>query len=151
MRRRTLIAGSIVAAGAILLLLLDPTIYTDRAFACEYTCSHMGYREWIFGFSTDEWYKTSPIETRLGGENLKHHWVSYAGDGYGLLHRSRGHGRPHRAAYDTHNYWPYFESLTDEQLRELYEVFQRVEDVQQRQVLDESMEEKLFEFMDAEK
>ena len=151
MRRWSLIIGSVVCLLVIGLVLLDPTIYTDRAFACEYTCSHMGYREWIFGFKMDEWYETSPIERRLGGEDLKHRWVSYVGDGYGLLHRSRGHGRPLAAAYDTHNYWPYFESLTDEELRKLYEDFQHVQSGDERSAFDELMQERLFEFMDARK
>lgn len=151
MRRRVLTIGSVVALLVIGLALLNPTIYTDRAFACEYTCSHMGYREWIFGIKTGEWYKTSPIERRLSGENLNHHWVSYVGTGYSILARARGHGRPHDAAYDTGSYWPYYESLTDKQLRELYEAFRQVKTPEQIKALNESMQEKLFEFMDAGK
>ncbi len=153
MRRGVLIIGSVVCLLVIGLVLLDPTIYTDRAFACEYTCSHMGYREWALGFRSGQWYETSPIEQRLTGEQLEHRWVSYAGTGYNLFGRrmSRGHGRPHQAAYDTRNYWPYYESLTDEQLRELYNGFQQVETHQQREALNESMQERLFEFMEARK
>jgi len=49
MRRWIFIVGSIVVLLAIGLAMLDTVACTDRAFACENPCSHMGYREWVFG------------------------------------------------------------------------------------------------------
>lgn len=100
--------------------------YTDYAFACEFTCSHMGYREWILGFRTAEWHKASPIERRLGSAVVTHRWVSYAGTERNLFGKrlSLGHQSPHEAALFSDWHWPYFESLSDSELRSLYEAFQ---------------------------
>jgi hypothetical protein len=152
MPRRTMIIGSTVAIGAILLALFAFPSYTDYAFACEYTCSHMGYRQWVLGFKTREWYDKSPIERRLGDEELRHRWVSYAGttyNGFGMT-MSRGHSKPHAAALFPNTFWPCFESLSDEQLRAFYESVPEFDTWRERRAFDESMLERLYEYLDLE-
>jgi hypothetical protein len=131
-----------IAGGVMLALLgvvsLAVPVSTDYGFVCEFTCSHMGYREWIFGFRTGDWYRASPIENKLAGD-IKHHWVSYQGDVrniFGSVQTHR-HGFPHHVALDADWYWPYFQTLTPEEAQSLHVALQTTNWTHLEPLLDE--------------
>ncbi len=81
-------------------IIISPfAIYYDYAYVCDYTGSHKGHTEWIFGFTTDETYQESHLEKFLKSnhpEKLQYYWESYAGTGKNIWGQSIsfGHGRP---------------------------------------------------------
>lgn len=84
---------------ATLLAVLSVRAYTDRAFICENTGSHQGYRQWFFGFQSGRWYRESHLEQYMRREHpsdLVNRWTSYEGTGRNILGQPLrfGHERP---------------------------------------------------------
>ena len=88
-----------VALPVLAFALLSFRICTDRAFVDETTGSRRGYREWLFGTHSGEWYKESALETFIRTNQptmLGQRWTSFAGTGRNVFGGSVsfGHGRP---------------------------------------------------------
>ena len=69
----------------------------DRAFICENTGSHKGYRQWCMGLQSGHWYRESRLEQFMRKEHaseLANRWTSYSGTGRNIL------GRPVRFAHE---------------------------------------------------
>jgi hypothetical protein len=93
------IVSLVIFCFAVTFVLLNVQVYRDWAFICENTGSRMGYRQWLFGFKTGQWYKQSPLEEFIQSEapkTLIHRWTSYAGTGKNIFGMNilYGHGRP---------------------------------------------------------
>jgi hypothetical protein len=72
MKTRTRIAASvatILILCALCLASMTLIVCRDFAFICENTASRHGYREWIFGSRTGEWYQQSAIESFIQQEH----------------------------------------------------------------------------------
>jgi hypothetical protein len=104
-------------------------VYMDRAFICENTGSHKGYRQWPFGFQSSRWYRESHLEQFLRREHpsdLVNRWTSYAGTGKNTLGQPTlfGHGRPGPIlSVPTEFLDRYVDGLDDRAELNLYRVF----------------------------
>jgi len=83
----------------IVLLLLPLQVCRDRAFVCENTGSHKGYRQWCIGVRSGAWHHESQLERFMRQQHpseLENRWTSYEGTGRNLLGRPVrfGHGFP---------------------------------------------------------
>ncbi|MEX2243083.1 MAG: hypothetical protein WD716_04460 [Fimbriimonadaceae bacterium] len=92
------VAG-MLALGVLGLVLYEVSLHTDRAYVCENTGSHIGFREWPNGARTRPWYRVSPLEEFMKKQYpgvMRHRWTSYAGTGKNVIGtpRSFGHGSP---------------------------------------------------------
>ena len=100
-RQRTLwlLLLAVVVLAVLAFPLFSFQVCTDRAFVDETTGSRRGYREWLFGTHSGEWYKESALETFIRTNQptlLRQRWTSFAGTGRNVFGGaiSAGHGRP---------------------------------------------------------
>jgi len=89
----------VLVAVAVFIGGLSVQVCRDRAFICENTGSHKGYRQWGIGLRSASWYRESRLEQYMRKEHpsdLANRWTSYAGTGKNILGRPVlfGHGRP---------------------------------------------------------
>lgn len=103
--------------------------YRDWCFICQNTGSQYGYREWFFGYKSNEWTKKSELENFISAHHkdlFKNEWVSYAGTGKNIfgISVSFGHGRPSNIAFmDINDLNDYVKSLNQNERLELYKIF----------------------------
>lgn len=81
------------------LALANVQVCREWAFVCEHTGSRKGYTEWMFGFRSGQWYRSSPLEDFIIVNDpnvLSHRWTSSCGTGRNILGMPilYGHGRP---------------------------------------------------------
>ena len=129
-RRRWAFYAVLILVIGIFLILFLPVIVvrTNYAYICEHTGSRKGHTQWWSGNKTDEWYKTSAVETFIREkfpDQLQQQWTSYAGTGHNIYGSKIlfGHGRPGpilQVPIDWLNQW--FESLSEAEKKAFYEL-----------------------------
>ncbi len=132
-KKITIILSSIILISLICFIILCLYIYTiqayrDWGYICQNTCSQKGYREWMFGFITNQWEKKSDLEIFIEkeyNEELEFSWCSYAGTGKNILGVKLlfGHGRPSNISfYNMKNFNLYFKTLNKFEKYKLYQM-----------------------------
>ena len=118
----------VLVAVAVFIGGLSVQVCRDRAFICENTGSHKGYREWCIGLQSGHWYRESRLEQFLREEHpsdLANRWTSYAGTGKNILGQSLrfGHERPGPILYVPTEFLDrYVDGLDDQAKLDLYRV-----------------------------
>ncbi len=127
----------------LILTLPAVTVCRDWAFMDRNTGSRHGYREWITGHRTGEWYQASVLETFMRAKHpgkFRQDWVSYAGTGRDVFGFANffGHGYPGPILSILPNgIDAYCGQIADDEKLRIYEVFSGGDEAQIRALAEQ--------------
>ena len=136
----------LVGLTVVLLFLLGVVVCEDMAFIDRNTGSRKGYREWMGGGRTGEWYQESGVEAFMRKQHageLRQDWANYAGTGRNILGRyiESSHGSPGEImGLPMWAIEEYCQQASEAEKRHVYEVLSSGDKKEIRKMVDEMCE-----------